>query len=278
MSQSILVSILGLIIAVALYTNCRLVVSRYRIELDHPIDGVFTIVHLSDSHSRSFGRKDNRLVRRIRAIDPDLIVMTGDMIGGRSDRVEKRGLFLAGNLAREYPVCYVSGNHEASTSRYRAISDALDSVGVAVLENRSVTYGPGVAVLGVSDLLRFRWNRARLAQQVRELTQDCGDAPVKILLSHRPHLIDVYEDSGVDLVLSGHAHGGQIRIPGVGGLVAPDQGWFPKYTAGVHQLPGPNGRTTHLVISRGLGGPLLALRLFNPPEVVVVEIKTQPQP
>ena len=177
----------------------------------------------------------------------------------------------------DYTVYYVPGNHEAKSDRYRQILRQATAAGAIVLRNDYAFYNASLAVLGVEDLTSFAAGSGAVAAEIDRLVRESRAAQARILLSHRPNLVDVYAASGVDVVLSGHAHGGQIRVPGFGGLFVRDQGWFPKYTEGVHRLTRPKGETTHLVISRGLGGPWLIPRLFNPPEIVVVGINSQKQ-
>jgi predicted MPP superfamily phosphohydrolase len=198
---------------------------------------------------------------------PDIIVITGDVIDGRRKKAEAALSFVsrASGIA---PVYYVSGNHEWRYGRYNALRAQLRAAGATVLDNAGVTLkkeDDRIQLMGVKDLAFgkesvFKKNLRKLA------AESCG---MTILLSHHPEKIAFYAACGFDLVFSGHAHGGQVRLPFVGGLFAPGQGVFPKYTSGLHKV----GKTS-LVVSRGLGNSLFPLRVFNRPELVLVMLHT----
>ena len=221
----------------------------------------FRIAHISDFHNTELGENHSRVMKLLREGSPDIIVITGDLIDSRRTDVETALSFvrLAAELA---PVYYVPGNHESRVSEYRDLKQGLLALGVTVLENEKtalVRAGEKLTLLGMMDP-DFGRPGMDLAGEKEGYT---------LLLSHRPERFGEYVASGVDLVFSGHAHGGQARLPFIGGVIAPHQGFFPEYDAGVFS----SGNTT-MVVSRGLGNSAFPLRFNNRPELVIVELKT----
>ena len=235
----------------------------------------YRIVHISDLHNKLFGKAQERLLEKIRAVSPDIIVITGDLIDRRKFDLETAMVFVRGAV-KIAPVYYVSGNHEAWSGAYSNISQALKSSGVHVLDDTKTTLVKGkgkIEILGLSDpdFLRYSYldgtNTSKLKEHLERLSDD---AIFQILLCHRPELFDIYVRENLDLIFSGHAHGGQVRIPFVGGLVAPDQGLFPKYTAGAYTK-----NQSTLIVSRGLGNSIIPIRIFNRPEIVAVTLRNR---
>lgn len=269
--------IIVLFFIVAIYqSNWTVGVTRYDVtsnKLPQSFDS-FTIVQLSDLHDATFGEKFSMIVKKVRNEDPDIVVITGDLIDSNRYHLEQ-SLALVEELIAYYPIYYVTGNHEIATNEAEHIKATLRSLGVHVLSNEAMILKmneASIAIGGIEDLLQ-----SPLADDVAaRLFVDTAFANVptnmyKMLLSHRPEQFQTYMDANIDVTFTGHAHGGQVRIPGIGGLVAPGQGWFPKYTAGVHEQQG-----RQMVISRGLGNSIIPLRLFNAPEIVVVTLRYQP--
>jgi len=233
----------------------------------------YTIVHISDLHNKAFGKKQERLLKKIRRSSPDIIVITGDLIDRRNYDLDTAMIFAKGAIEIA-PVYYVSGNHEAWSGDYENISKQLRNVGVHVLDDTKaeIVKGKGtLEILGLSDpdFLTSSYIDGTNLSHLKETLINLGDDSVfQILLSHRPELFDLYAGENMDLIFSGHAHGGQVRLPFVGGLVAPDQGLFPKYTSGSYIQ-----KKSTLIVSRGLGNSIIPLRLFNRPEIIVVTLK-----
>jgi uncharacterized protein len=237
----------------------------------------YRIVQLSDLHNARFGAGQRRLMRAIRREHPDLIVITGDLIGG-DWRQEHHSLELARQLAAVAPSFFVTGNHEARIPDLPGLLAFLEDHGLQVLRNASRLLrrgGESILLSGVDDPEAFADGHRRWAERQKAWRQSLsglregGEAALyTILLSHRPEWFSGYAALGFDLVLCGHAHGGLIRLPLVGALYAPDQGRMPRYTSGLHVL-GP----TSMIVSRGLGRGTTPLRLFNRPELVVVWLK-----
>lgn len=233
----------------------------------------YRIVQLSDIHDAEFGEDNLELVNKVKILSPDAIFITGDFIDRNRYNLEQ-SLKIIEQLYDVAPFYYVTGNHEISTNDDEHIKTELTRLGVRVLINESVTIDSGqgeqIAVGGIEDPLSSNLEEKEYVEKVIDETyKDIPEDMFKILLSHRPEQFDVYVDRRIDLVFSGHAHGGQIRIPGIGGVVAPGQGWFPKYTSGIHEAD-----QTSMIISRGLGNSIVPIRVFNRPEVVVVTLKS----
>ena len=224
----------------------------------------FRITQVSDLHNRQYGRDNCRLLALAEAQLPDLLVITGDLTDSYHTDLDK-ALDSAARLAKLAPCYYVNGNHEQRMSRERQeeFYRRLEQAGVTVLRNEAVVLGlgEGFRLLGV-DCSQGR------TETLWELMRDRPAGELNILLSHKPHYAKYYEQAGVDLVLAGHAHGGQWRLPGVGGLFAPGQGPLPKYTAGMYRL----GNTV-MCVSRGLGNSSFPLRIENKPELVTVTLR-----
>lgn len=233
----------------------------------------FKIVHLSDLHNKSFGKDQQRLVEKIRSIQPDIVVYTGDLIDSNRPGNEA-SLILMKELAAIAPVYYVSGNHEWWSGTFSSLELSLKDIGVQILRNEHVILAKGndeIHIAGIDDP-----SHGMIDQSEREIAeQDIANSinglkedGFTILLAHRPELLSIYALFNFDMVFAGHAHGGQIRIPFIGGLVAPNQGFLPIYTAGEHELD-----KTVMIVSRGLGNSIIPLRVFNRPEIVVVTLE-----
>ncbi len=256
-----------ILIAGFLYLDNKLISTE---ELTIKIDGLpnsfhgTKIVHVSDLHDATFGEKQERLASKIQTADPDYIFITGDLID--SNRYElQNSLDLIERIVELAPVYYVTGNHEFATNDTENIKEALERQGVNVLSNEQTWLekeGERIRLIGIEDPLG--------GTSVKEAlnTLDSSTQEPTLVISHRPEEFDVYASQKIDIVFSGHAHGGQFRIPGLGGLVAPGQGVFPKYTSGAYR----EGNTT-MVVSRGLGNSIIPIRIFNMPEIVVVTLK-----
>lgn len=235
----------------------------------------YKIVHISDLHNKKFGKNQEVLLENIKSNNPDIIVITGDLIDRRKYDLDTAMEFVSGavNLA---PVYYVSGNHEAWSEKFSIIKESLVGAGVHILDNTAVMLSKensSVLIIGIKDpafLTSSYIEGTDTTEMVEQLKEWFGHDGFKILLSHRPELFELYCENNMDLIFTGHAHGGQFRIPLIGGLVAPDQGLFPKYTSGHHSK-----KSSTMFISRGLGNSIIPIRLFNRPEIVVVTLKTE---
>lgn len=202
---------------------------------------------------------------------PDAVLMVGDMFDDDTqNRPTERTLSLMRQLSALYPCYYVSGNHEAWTGEMDALYQQTEEAGVTVLRMSSgvlTVRGQRIALCGVPDPYEMVFSGAPdTEEQLRQALEDVDSADFTVLLAHRPELLAKYAQFPLDLVVSGHAHGGQVRIPGVlNGLYAPNQGWFPKLAGGAYTQDG-----TTLIVSRGLAVRTRLPRIFNRPEVVLV--------
>lgn len=202
---------------------------------------------------------------------PDAVLMVGDMFDDDiANRPTERTLSLMRQLSAQYPCYYVSGNHEAWTGEMDALYQQTEEAGVTVLRMSSgvlTVRGQRIALCGIPDPYEMVFSGAPdTEEQLRQALEDVDSADFTVLLAHRPELLAKYAQFPLDLVLSGHAHGGQVRIPGVlNGLYAPNQGWFPKLAGGAYTQDG-----TTLIVSRGLAVRTRLPRIFNRPEVVLV--------
>lgn len=261
-----------LAIAFLYHENFNLTTTYYAIRDGRIPDafGGFTIVHLSDLHNTGFGVDQRDLLRKIDEADPDIIVITGDLIDSYVTNVAVAMRLVEGAIEIA-PVYYVGGNHESRLEDPHTFFDELEAVGVTVLHDRSIALTRGnssIDLLGLSeaDLGLAYEGTSDLRETLRRLTEKTTS--FTILLSHHPEWLNVIADTPIDLVFSGHAHGGQVRIPFLmKGLIAPDQGLFPKYTSGMYR-----DRNTTEIVSRGLGNSILPFRVFNRPEIVVVTL------
>ncbi|HHT50346.1 MAG TPA: metallophosphoesterase [Eubacteriaceae bacterium] len=229
----------------------------------------YKILHVSDLHNKRFGRKQSKLLEKVEFINPDIILVTGDLIDSRHTNLKIAMDFVKGAI-KIAPTYYVPGNHESRIKNYPDISYRLSSQGVNVLENDYAVLEKHSSQLALMGLLDPDFSHEEdynyIDKNLESLTKD-NERRFTILLSHRPELIDLYAKYQVNLVFAGHAHGGQIRLPFIGGLIAPDQGLFPKYTEGMYKM-----EKTAMVVSRGLGNSIFPIRLFNKPELVVIEL------
>lgn len=233
----------------------------------------FTVAQISDLHNKRFGFKQSRLLKKLEAVSPDVILVTGDLIDRRKYNLDAAMDFIEGAL-RIAPVYYVSGNHEAWSGQYSVIKENLQEAGVIVLEDAKAELtrgGSSIIISGVSDpdFLTNSYIEGTDTSSMEEVLKKWSDMDeFKILISHRPELFDLYVENSMDIIFAGHAHGGQFRMPFIGGLVAPDQGLFPKYTSGSYVED-----NSTMYVSRGLGNSIIPVRMFNRPEIVVVNLK-----
>ncbi len=254
--------------------NVTVGVTRYSItsELLPAAFAGYKIIVISDLHNAQFGTDNSRIIKIVEKEQPDLIAITGDLVDSNRTDVEAAVTTVRG-LQKIAPCYYVTGNHEAWIgSEYLELEEKLPAENVHILHDQCILIdrdGQKIQLAGVDDpdfaegnsLERHRILQAKLKQMT--LSEEYS-----VLLSHRPELFEVYVEAGVDLVLSGHAHGGQFRLPFIGGIVAPDQGLFPKYDAGLY-----TGNNTKMIVSRGIGNSIIPIRINNRPEIVVVELK-----
>lgn len=277
----IIILLLGLLL-VSIVDNNSISTNYYNIsskKIPRDFDN-FKILQISDLHNKDFPEvfykgKDEanksiynpKLIDLINAEDPDIIIVTGDLIDSRSPD-EDIALDLLNNITNKYPVYYISGNHEERSGKSDYYKEIILKSGAKVLANETIDLyieDSKISLTGVDDYISFTDYR-QFKNTLRDLKRD----NYNILLSHRSSLFETYVNAGYDLSFSGHAHGGQIRLPILGGLLSPDQGLFPQYDSGLHTRD-----NSSMIISRGLGNSIFPLRIYNRPELVVTILRSE---
>ena len=231
----------------------------------------FSIAHISDLHNAEYGKNNEKLIDILEAESPNIIAITGDLIDSNHTNLEVE-LSFAQQAVKIAPCYFVTGNHEAWIgSQYEELKTSLQNTGITVLQDEAIELNYGdvcIQLIGLNDP-DFSERDRLLSESILEakLSQVNISDGFTILLSHRPEYFNVYQNKNIDLVLSGHAHGGQFRLPLGGGVIAPGQGLFPKYDAGAYT---ENGTT--MIVSRGVGNSIIPVRINNPPEIVIIEL------
>ena len=273
----VVAAIFATLIAWTVWGNTALELNTYTISSDRlpeAFDG-YRIAHISDLHNTEIGKNNEKLLDMLRDADPDIIAITGDLIDSRNTDIDI-ALQFAERAMEIAPCYYVTGNHEARASEYAGLKTGLTECGVVVLEDECIKIrqqGETIDLLGVNDPsfqtdYLFGDSEAVMRSKLQDISGAEND--YTILLSHRPELFSIYVEGNIDLILSGHAHGGQFRLPFLGGLVAPNQGFFPKYDAGLF-----TEENTNMIVSRGIGNSLLPFRFNNRPEVILIELHSE---
>lgn len=275
----LLIIVLALFFIVVMFIDCnRFVVREYHCR-NGKIQKPLTIVQLSDLHNKTFGKNNDRLIRAIKEQNPDLIVVSGDMytslLGKETVTAEK----LMEQLVKHYPVYYANGNHEQKTkeqpeefgSLYEDYVTKLTAQGVRFLSNEHEYLKEfNLSIYGL-ELHRHYYRKFRTqvlgVQKVQEYLGKPDPGSCHLMIAHNPDFFEDYAKWGADLVLSGHVHGGLMRLPFLGGVIAPSMKLFPKYDGGEFHEGGAT-----MILSRGLGTHTLPIRIFNPGELVVVRL------
>ena len=262
----ILMLIIIIWIPFCLFQNKHLVITTYTYEsekLGADLDG-YRIVQISDLHNAEFGKENKKLLETIRSCSPDIIVITGDLVDSNHTNVERAVAFVK-EAVKIAPVYYVTGNHEywLEPSENEQMMQGILAAGACDLDDEAVCIEKGDSSFMLAGLDDQHLSDETLKNLLQEQKNE-----LSIVLAHEPQYLQNYANAGADLVLTGHAHGGQIRLPFVGGIVAPDQGFLPEYTSGKY-----NRADTEMIVSRGLGNSIIPVRLFNYPEVVCVELR-----
>ena len=270
------VVLLAVLVILIVWGNTALELNAYTVtssQLPESFDG-YRIAHISDLHNTQMGKNSNQLLTMLRDADPDMIAITGDLIDSRSTNVDIALQFVQ-EAVKIAPCYYVTGNHEARVNEYSELKNGLISAGVIVLEDDSAEIfidGESITLIGVNDpsfQTDYLLGDSETAMQSTLSMLHADEVGFTILLSHRPELFDTYVDYDFDLILSGHAHGGQFRIPIIGGIVAPNQGFFPEFDAGIY-----TDGNTNMLVSRGIGNSIFPFRVNNRPEVILIELNS----
>lgn len=249
--------------------NCDVETNVYKIEspkIPKSFDG-FRIAQISDLHNAEFDKYNSEILSPVFHSKPDIIVITGDMIDSRNTNVEV-AIELAKRAVNIAPTYYINGNHESRLPKeYEELKEGLSKAGVMILENDMVDITRNdekITLIGLNDPTFDRMGGVSMSGRLSFLIGDNDN--YKILLAHKPEFFAAYAGL-VDLVFSGHAHGGQFNIPFVGGVIAPGQGFFPEYYQGCYFKNG-----TEMIVSRGIGNSIIPFRINNKPEIIVAEL------
>jgi len=257
------------------YQNRHLTVSQYEYfssKITPELDG-FRIVQLSDLHNAKIGENNSELAARIRSLQPNLIVITGDLVDSKRTHLDT-ALSLVAQLADICPICYSTGNHEQRLpdDEQQALFAGLEDLGVILLRNEAATItrdGASFTLIGIDDATLRSGNAVNT---IKELSAGQPEDALFVVLAHEPHYFADYCEAGAQLVLCGHAHGGQFRLPLIGAVFAPGQGFLPPYTAG-EIIQG----STEMIVSRGIGNSGFPFRLFNYPDLVCIDLRAMNQ-
>lgn len=266
-----LMILLSIFVVWIIYENKNIQVNELTIKsekLPEDFSG-YKIVHISDLHNTEFGKGNEQLLTLIKDSSPDIIVVTGDIVDSRKTDIQIARDFI-NNAAKIAPVYYVTGNHEARINEENRIDNVALDENITILHNKDVLIQKGeseIQIIGVDDpdFVSVTYSEDYMNY---ELEKYSNGKHFKILLSHRPELFDAYVSNNIDVVFSGHAHGGQFRLPFVGGIIAPHQGLFPEYDSGLYTK-----NNTNLIVSRGLGNSIFPFRINNPPETIIVTLE-----
>ena len=280
-NRAILFTIIAaVIVGLAIWTvwgNSALMLSKLTVKgsnIPKSFDG-YRIAQISDLHNTEFGEENEKLIEILQKAEPDMITITGDLIDSSKTDI-KVAIAFAKEAVQIAPTYFITGNHEAmvSAQEYADLENGLLEAGVNILHDKEIVLEKNeekLLLVGIDDPAYA--DRASdggvsmVSETINELFTTEG---YRILLSHRPEFFEQYVDTEVDLVLSGHAHGGQFRLPFVGGLVAPGQGLFPTYDSGLYSK-----NKTSMVVSRGIGNSIIPMRFNNHPEVVLIELRRE---
>lgn len=261
------------------YQNNKIVITN--IKLKQKINNKVRIAQISDLHSKEFGKNNDILYKKIIEQKPDIIVATGDLIDSSMKKLDEIIEFCS-TINKDIPMYYILGNNEMRCSRVSEIVEKLKKNKICVLENEIESIevkGNKINILGLAEKridegelfyskVNSRYGTENIEKIFSRLERLDG---IKIVLSHYPENFEYVEEGAYskynfDIMFSGHAHGGQFILPGIGGIFAPGQGLFPKYYKGVY------GEKNKLIVSRGLGNSGFPLRLFNRPDLVIVDL------
>lgn len=281
----LLIFIALIVIFIIMCFITKIDVTKYEIsneKIPEEFDG-FKIVQLSDFHSKGYRNTTDKLISKVKDINPDIVVMTGDMVSWDMDNIEEAKI-LVKELADIYPVYYIDGNHEylaeiLRLSRYVAFLDFMQELGVTTIKNDYVElykgdksinlYGINIPLDSATGLYVDKFQLEK--NYVEKTLKEADTEKFNILLAHTPIFIKQYSKWGADLVLSGHMHGGIARIPFTNiGILSPERALFPRYATGKFKVKGST-----MIVNRGIGTSSFKLRLFNNPEISVITLKSK---
>lgn len=239
------------------------------------------VVFLTDLHNKEYDRGNQKIIQSIRKLKPDFVLIGGDMVLGIDEQPVKIACELIAELVRFTKVYYANGNHEQRVKEhvekygdfYENYKKILVDLGVTMLENESLLVGDDLEIAGVEIPEKYYVKFCKEKLQIEEIEERITKKDTErfqILMAHNPTFSEQYVKWGADLVLSGHYHGGMIRIPYYGGVINPQARLFPKYTGGHYHIEGKD-----VIVSKGLGEHTVKIRICNWPEIVVIHMKSK---
>ncbi len=268
-------------VLVMIYDVNRFVIVTYSIR-SKKIHKPYRFVLLSDLHNKQFGKENETLLKKIRLLNPDAVYMAGDMVTATPGHDMQPTLHFLEKIASEYPVYYGQGNHEYRMELYpetygdmsEVLRNGLKKAGILPMKNSHVHVPDyGISVYGV-EIEREYYQRFKTlpmdGDYLNGLLGEPKEDAYRILIAHNPDYFKDYAAWGADLVLSGHVHGGLMRLPFLGGVISPAIRLFPKYDGGLFK----EGES-RMILGRGLGTHTLPIRIFNPGELILVELKPE---
>ena len=271
------------------YETESLEITKYEIEnekIPKEFDN-FKIVQISDLHNKSFGKGNKRLLEKIDSQNPDIVVITGDLVEGDNKNFDV-ALNLIDELLKKYKVYHIIGNHEQKSlikkhkELYKTYFDKLYKKNIVNLDNEKIRIKKDGKYINIYGLIipleyypyffkNYKNKNMQLKQDfINNKLGEINRDEYNILLAHTPFFFEDYEKYGVDLVLAGHVHGGIIRLPKVGGLLSPNREFFPKYDFGKYIK-----NNTTMLLSKGLGGSKVLIRFACKPEIVSITLKSK---
>ena len=270
-----------LLLSVTIFVSTSVVtITEYKLSYDNlpkEFDG-FKILQLSDLHSADFGNNNEILIKKIDSVKPDIVVFTGDMIN-RDDINFDVFFDFCKEISKKYKIYYIYGNHEMDLNANNAkiLYDEMVKNNIKIINNKKITIKKGKSKINLYGLKyatkyygkkdensKYVLSEEDIVDYIKEANKD----EFNIMLTHNPNYFDLYTNWGADLTLTGHIHGGMIRIPFIGGFFSPDRTFFPKYDSGIYEQNGKN-----MIVNRGIGGEK-GVRIFNNPEMVLITLKS----
>ena len=272
--------IAAVVVGLAIWTvwgNSALMLSKFTVmgsNIPKSFNG-YRIAQISDLHNAEFGDRNEKLIEMLQKAEPDIITITGDLIDSSKTDINI-ALAFAEEAVQIAPTYFITGNHEAmvSAQEYADLENGLLEAGVNVLHDKEIVLEQNeerLLLIGIDDpAYADRPSDVGVSMDSETINELFTTEGYRRLLSHSPEFFNQYVEAEVDLVLSGHAHGGQFRLPFVGGLIAPGQGLFPTYDSGLYSK-----NKTSMVVSRGIGNSIIPMRFNNHPEVVLIELRRE---
>lgn len=282
--QTVILIVVVILMIIALYFgNNDIEVSEYDVDsekLPDEFEG-YKILQLSDLHSKDYGAKNRKIVSAVKKTEPDIIVLTGDMVNCYDDNFHTF-IELIKSLS-DYRLYFIAGNNEIKMDDYKRdeLYKEMEANGVIIIDNSKVEIVRGKNSINLYglwfDLIYYKeihsgYNKDTVyaKSNMERVIGKCNEDKFNILLTHNPLYFDVYAEWGADLTLSGHVHGGIVRLPVLGGVLSPERKFFPKYSGGRYEV---SGKT--MVVNRGLGGKPLLPRVFNRPEITLIKLHSK---